>query len=111
MINSRILLAILLSLGAAVPAGAADRERTVKFKPGTTSASYKDKTQGYDMVSYDLDARAGQTLAIRFKASLGSCDFAVQRPDGQAISPTAMPYPIPSPRRWKTPAVTASTSS
>lgn len=74
---------MLLSLTAVPIAGAADREKTVRFKPGTTSASDSDETQGYDLVSYFLDARAGQNLAIRFKANMGSCIFVVRRPDGE----------------------------
>jgi hypothetical protein len=78
-----MLFSILALAAAPSVSAAADREVTVKFKPGATSADYRDKTQGYDMVSYFLDARAGQTLAITFEAGLGSCDFVVQRPEGQ----------------------------
>ena len=78
-----LLFTILTLAAAPSPSDAVDREVTVRFKPGTSSASYSGTTQGYDMVSYTLDARAGQTLAIRFKGSLGSCIFSVQRPEGQ----------------------------
>ena len=78
-----MLFSILALAAAPAATEAADREVVVRFEAGTTSAAYKDSTRGYDMVSYILDARAGQTLTIDFAASLGSCEFAVQRPDGQ----------------------------
>lgn len=82
---SRLPLLLSILALAATPSVtlAADREVTVSFAPGTSSAGYRDSATGYDMVSYSLDARAGQTLSIRFEASLGSCEFAVQSPDGQ----------------------------
>lgn len=82
MIKPRILLGIVFTFAAATAGGAAYKEMTVKFKTGTTSASYKGETQGEDLVSYFLDARAGQNLAIKFKANMDSCEFVVQRPDG-----------------------------
>lgn len=83
MSKSGAMLAILLSLTTVAPVAAVEREKTVRFKPGTTSAGYSDETRGPDLVSYFLDARAGQNLAIAFRANLESCVFVVRQPDGK----------------------------
>ena len=84
MFKSRIFLAILLSL-TTTAATAADRDVKVKFKPGTTSAFLKNKVKGYDVVRYDLEARAGQTMFVDFYGTENTCDFVVHGPDGKTI--------------------------
>ena len=73
-------LAILVALGTASAAAAGDREETVKFEPGASTASRTGTIHRYNIVRYYLDARAGQTLLIDFKKNKSTCYFHVQAP-------------------------------
>jgi hypothetical protein len=64
---------------------AADQVVKVTFKPRNNSVFLKNRVVGYDMVKYDLDARAGQTMVVDFYGTENTCDFVVHAPDGQTI--------------------------
>lgn len=68
------LLAGLVSL-IAFPAGAAKTTLVVKFKSGESSSAVSGSVQGYDMTTYLLAAKKGQTMSIRFEPDNESCAF------------------------------------
>lgn len=92
------MLFSVLALAAAPAVGAAaDREIAVRFKPGTTSAAYRDTIKGYDAVSYYLEARAGQRLFVDFGKNENGCYFNILSPaegrtlvNGSAIDPAGL---------------------
>lgn len=59
----------------AAPAIAAKTTLVVKFKPGESSATVSGSIQGYDMTTYMLGAKKGQTMSIRFEPDNSSCAF------------------------------------
>lgn len=97
----QILLPFALLLATfATTAGASDRDVTVRFKPGTSSANYKATIKGYDSVNYYLEAAAGQRLTIDFGKNKNSCYFNILSPgdgetlvNGSAIEPDGLVLP------------------
>ena len=81
----QFLLPMIAVLGTSVVADAADRDIKVKFEPRTSSTFVKNRVKGYDVVRYDLDARAGQTMEVDFYGTENTCDFVVHAPDGKTI--------------------------
>lgn len=77
-----VLLTMLVALTHVTGARAESREETVRFKPGATSEHYNDTIQGYDVVNYYLDARAGQYMSVAFGKSVKSCYFNILTPSG-----------------------------
>lgn len=61
-------------------AAAGDRDVTVRFKPGTASATYADTIKGYDSVNYYLEAAAGQRLKVDFDSNRNSCYYNILSP-------------------------------
>jgi len=64
----------------AAPAIAAKTTLVVKFKPGESSATVSGSIQGYDMTTYMLGAKKGQTMSIRFEPDNSSCAFNLTAP-------------------------------
>lgn len=69
-------------LAASSHRAAADEVRRVdvRFAAGASSASYKGNVRGRDTVEYRLGARAGQTMAVTFRARNPSASFNVMAP-------------------------------
>ena len=86
MNTSRCCAASLLftALVGVTPVGAADRTETVKFKSGASSTTVKGGVKGYDLVEYNLVARAGQTMSVALKPSNLACYFNVVAPGGKS---------------------------
>lgn len=80
-----ILFSSLVLFALPATSVAADRDIKVKFQPGTSAAFVKNKIKGYDVVRYDLDARAGQTMFVDFYGTENTCDFVVHAPDSTTI--------------------------
>jgi hypothetical protein len=59
---------------------AADRNETVRFAAGASSASLSGSLTGYDSVNYRLGASAGQTMQVLLSPSHASCYFNVLPP-------------------------------
>ena len=78
-------LAALAISALAFTAVADDREQVVNFKPGSTTARFRDTINGYDAINYYLDASAGQFLSIDLKKSKSTCYFIVHRPDNGGV--------------------------
>jgi hypothetical protein len=76
---------LLLLTAATTMVNAADQDVKVMFKPGTSAAHLENRVKGYDVVRYDLDARAGQTMTVDFYGTENTCDFVVHAPDGTTI--------------------------
>lgn len=101
MMLRQTLLPFALSVAAfATTAAAADRDVTVRFKPGASSAAYKDTIKGYDSVNYYLEAAAGQRLLVDFGKNKNSCYYNVISPDdtkalvnGSALEPDGLVLP------------------
>lgn len=67
---------VFAALALCSPASvAADKTVKVRFKPGTSYATVRGSTKGYDGVNYVLDARAGQSISVLFSPSNASCYF------------------------------------
>lgn len=77
------LLPILALLGSSIVANAADRDIRVKFPQGASSVFLEGRVKGYDVVRYDLDAEAGQTMYVDFYGTESTCNFVVHAPDGR----------------------------
>ncbi|MCI4677287.1 hypothetical protein K9U39_19405 [Rhodoblastus acidophilus] len=71
------LSALIATTGVAA---AAERIETVKFKPGSISATVSGKIKGYDGVKYLFEARAGQAISILFAPKNTACYFNVFAP-------------------------------
>lgn len=100
MLRQTLLPFALLMAAFATTAGAADRDVAVRFKPGTSSAAYKDTIKGYDSVNYYLEAAAGQRLLVDFAKNKNSCYYNVISPNdaktlvnGSAIEPDGLVLP------------------
>ena len=77
------LVAVLFGLTAlAAPAAATDKVQVVHFKAGASSATVKGQIKGWDMITYRLEARAGQVMSVLFSPSLNACYFNVTPPGG-----------------------------
>ena len=74
-----IVLTTLVGL-LAFPAVAAKTTLVVKFKPGESSATVSGSIQGYDMATYLIGAKKGQTVSIRFEPDNTSCAFNLTAP-------------------------------
>ncbi|WP_421692771.1 hypothetical protein [Aestuariivirga sp.] len=73
-----LMLALLLALPQAALAD--DRNETVKFAAGESSATRSATIKGYDGINYQLDARAGQVMQVLFTPSNRSCYFNIFAP-------------------------------
>ena len=100
MLRQTFLPFALLATVFATTAAAADRDVAVRFKPGTSSAAYKDTIKGYDSVNYYLEAAAGQRLKVDFGKDKNSCYFNILSPadgetlvNGSAIAPDGLVLP------------------
>jgi hypothetical protein len=80
MKHIRTVSALLLLIGAASSAMAADRTETVRFARGASSVTLTGTIRGYDGVKYALGASAGQVMSVLFKPSNASCYFNVFAP-------------------------------
>ncbi|MGE0284305.1 MAG: hypothetical protein AB7P20_27315 [Rhizobiaceae bacterium] len=76
----RNIVAVALVGVLALPAIAAKTTLVVKFKPGESSATVAGSIQGYDMTTYLLGAKAGQTVSVRFEPDNTSCAFNLTAP-------------------------------
>jgi len=83
----KFFLPLAFGLAAlSMSAFAADRDVNVHFKPGASSAEYKDTIKGYDSVNYHLEAAAGQRLLVDFGKDRNSCYFNILSPaDGETL--------------------------
>lgn len=78
---------VAIGLGAAMPVAlAADRQETVKFKRGATSATLGGTIRGYDGVRYSVGAIAGQVMSVLFSPSNRSCYMNVWAPGADAAT-------------------------
>ncbi|MDF2994494.1 MAG: hypothetical protein K0R27_131 [Xanthobacteraceae bacterium] len=59
------------------------RRVDVRFAAGASSASYTGNVRGRDTVEYRLGARAGQTMAVTFRARNPSASFNVMAPGNE----------------------------
>lgn len=77
-----LLLGLLL---ASPPATASTpiQQQAIQFKPGASSATFKGTLKAYQTIDYQLSARAGQTLTVRFKPSNLSAYFNVLPPGSE----------------------------
>lgn len=79
----RFLFACMAAAAAllAVPAHADKVSRVdVRFATGSSATSYNGSVRGYDTVEYRLGARAGQAMAVTFRARNPSAYFNVTAP-------------------------------
>ena len=72
---------LAVSLGA-TDAAAAERVEKIHFKAGASGATVKSKIKGWDSVTYQLEAKAGQVLHVLFSPNGTSCYFNVLPPGG-----------------------------
>ncbi len=72
-----------LAAFSSVSGFAADRNETVQFSAGATSASLSGSIQGYDGINYRLGASSGQSMSILFNPDNPSCYFNVLPPGSQ----------------------------
>ncbi len=84
---SLALYITMLAAISATDACAADRDVKVKFKPGTTTATFASTIKGYDVVNYYLDAKAGQTVQVHFTKSRNTCYNNIIAPSGKELIP------------------------
>lgn len=86
----RTAAAALLMTGLVSAADAGDRSETVKFAPGTSSATKRGTVKGYDTVTYKLKAGEGQVMQVLFSPSNRFCYFTARAPgeDGLAFDGT-----------------------
>jgi len=83
---ARVLL-VLICIGAAISSvSAADRQETVRFKPGTTSTTLSATIRGYDGTKYSVGAAAGQVMSVLFKPSNRSCYMNVWTPGADSAA-------------------------
>ncbi len=81
-----LFTSLLLSLLLASPhaaAGTPIRQQAIQFKPGAASVTIKGTLKGDQTIDYQLRARAGQTLTVRFKPSNLSAYFNVLPPGSE----------------------------
>lgn len=76
------LAVCLLALSTSVWADI--RQQHLQFKPGETGAQVTGKIKGDQTVDYQLGAKAGQTMEVRFKPSNASAYFNVLPPGSEA---------------------------
>lgn len=89
-LNILPLLVLIVVLGTclSVPAqhGGKAEGRRVRFKPGTTSATFTDKVSGSLEVEYELEAQAGQELVVRVVSEPpGSAGVQVLGPNAKVL--------------------------
>lgn len=77
-----LLLGLLLASPHAA-AGTPIRQQAIQFKPGAASVTIKGTLKGDQTIDYQLSARAGQTLTVRFKPSNLSAYFNVLPPGSE----------------------------
>ena len=86
MLRQTLLPFALIVAASSTTADAAERDVAVRFKPGTSSAAYRDTIKGYDSVNYYLEAAAGQRLTVDFSKDKNSCYFNILSPaDGETL--------------------------
>ncbi|OJJ15783.1 hypothetical protein BKI52_36290 [marine bacterium AO1-C] len=75
-----ITLFTLLILGATstVIYGQTNRTQTVKFKPGTSGATYKDAVIRGETMTYVLGVRQGQTMEVKISALEDNAVFQIK---------------------------------
>lgn len=57
-----------------------NRIETLRFPPGATRTTVKDKVKGYNTVSYQLTAKAGQVMKVKLTSTNGATYFNVYEP-------------------------------
>lgn len=77
------IVVVGLAALSSVPGIAADRNETVQFSAGATSASLSGSIQGYDGVNYRLGSQADQSMSVLFSPDNTSCYFNVLPPGSQ----------------------------
>ncbi len=82
----RFAATTLLLAGFTGAAGAGDRSETVKFAPGTSSATKRGTVKGYDTATYSLKASDGQVMQVLFSPSNRFCYFNVRAPGGDGLA-------------------------
>ena len=75
-----VLLAVHVPLPARATGETGIRAETVRFAKGATSAQLRGTIKGDATVDYRIDARAGQTLSVKLKASNASNYFNINPP-------------------------------
>ena len=88
---SRWMVAIFtLALVSAMGTPAQTRRVTVKFKPGSSGATYKNSVTGYATVDFVVKTNAGQTMSVKLTSSNSSIYFSLRKAGGdEAISDSA----------------------
>lgn len=80
-----VLVAAALSVIADVGIGTAvaqERNARVEFSRGQSSTTIRGSVRGYDGISYRVNVRGGQRLAVTMDSSNGSNYFNILGPDG-----------------------------
>ncbi len=63
---------VLLFVAATVSANSQTKTINVKFKPGTSEATYTNSVSGYGVADFVFSARAGQRLTATLVSSTGN---------------------------------------
>lgn len=89
-VNRWIVAIFTVALVSATGAPAQTKRVTVKFKPGTSGATYKNSVTGYGTVDFVVKANAGQTMSVKLTSSNSSLYFNATKVGAeQAISESA----------------------
>ena len=79
------IFAGLLMFGATtIWADAGILQKQIQFKKGTSGTTVSGKIKGHETLDYQLRAKAGQTMAVDFKASKGAAYFNILPPGTDA---------------------------
>jgi|GEM_PF-800902 len=77
----RTLLAVLLIVLSCAGVSLAKDLQEIKFTPGATSASVKGEIDGMDRDLYQVEGKAGQTMAVEVKNKAKLVLFHIQLPN------------------------------
>ncbi len=76
IMKQTVFAMVFVLVTLSMPAFARDaRDESVRFAPGTSSATIKEIITGYQSVNYELVAKAGQHMVVVLKTDNGSNYF------------------------------------
>lgn len=99
-LNLRLLLIVMTVLGTSASVSAQHGGKAeglrVRFAPGSTSATFKDKVRGSLEIEYELEAQAGQELLVRVVSSpAGSAAINVFAPGAKKLPMSCLEAELP----------------
>jgi hypothetical protein len=99
-LNFGLLLFVIILLGTSLSVsaqhGGKAEGRRVRFAPGSTSATFRDKVRGSLEIEYELEAREGQELLVRVvSAPAGSAAIKVFSPAAKEMKLSCLEAELP----------------